>query len=140
MWKPQKTLTAPMLLILHMGVGLIHLSLLVDFLSFFSSFAQETKAGLDLLLAGGLGVTAIGMMTRVSLGHTGRVIKADWPIKLAFFLVIAGALARVGIPMFAPKFFTPMLLVIASLWSGGFLIFSMRFLFILCSPRLDIRS
>lgn len=136
-WRPKRAASVPMLLILHIGVGFIELSLLVDFLSLFSTFAEETKAGLHLLMAGGMGVVAIGMMTRVSLGHTGRVIKADRPIKLAYFLIITGALARVSIPMVAPEVFTSLLGVIASLWSGGFLIFIIRFLPILCSPRAD---
>jgi uncharacterized protein involved in response to NO len=36
---------------------------------------------------GGIGVITLGMMARVSLGHTGRVLKASQAMAIAFALI-----------------------------------------------------
>lgn len=138
-WRPQKTIRIPILVILHFGIAFINLNLLFEFLQIYFPQFGTFHAPLHLLMAAGVGTVGVGIMSRVSLGHTGRVIKADRWICLAYIIVILGGLVRA----FGPNFFTTLymssLVLSATLWSGGFGIFLLRFWSILVTPRPDGR-
>jgi uncharacterized protein involved in response to NO len=51
---------------------------------------------------GVFGTMTVGMMARVSLGHTGRPIEADGRILGAFGAMAAAAVLRVGGALFVP--------------------------------------
>ena len=137
LWKPQVTRKVPILYILHMGVGLINAELIMELISIFDNRVHFTQAALHLLMTGGLGVVAIGIMTRVSLGHTGRVIQANFWTQLAYLLIILGSIIRVFIPILASHLYTYSLFIAITFWGGGFLIFIINYFKILCTPRFD---
>ena len=75
-WRGVATLEEPLLLILHVGylwlvagVALLGLSLVSD--------AVPTAAAVHALTAGAMGTMILAVMTRATLGHTGRVLRAD---------------------------------------------------------------
>ncbi|MBT3982217.1 MAG: NnrS family protein [Bacteriovoracaceae bacterium] len=137
MWKPHKTIKVPILFILHIGIALINLSLIQEFVGLFNENMYFAKANLHMLMTGGLGTVAMGIMSRVSLGHTGRVIEADKTVVLAYFCVIFGALLRVVTPLFFPDSYIESLYFSSSIWALGFLIFIIRFWGVLTGPRPD---
>lgn len=57
---------------------------------------------LHAITTGALGSLAIGMMTRVPLGHTERALAADKAMLVAFVLVNVGALLRISAPTLFP--------------------------------------
>ena len=88
-WKPWGVLRVPMLWILHLGYLWIAVALLLR------ATPLPPAIALHALTMGALGSLAIGMMSRVALGHSGRKIHADaWMITA--FLFVAGVLLVAG--------------------------------------------
>jgi uncharacterized protein involved in response to NO len=75
------------------------------------------------------------VMTRASLGHTGREIRADgWTVAI-YAAVTLGAALRVAAPLL-PGFYLPVLSAGGGLWSLAFLLFAARYGPILLRPRV----
>ncbi|MBI2601927.1 MAG: NnrS family protein [Deltaproteobacteria bacterium] len=127
-WTRRKFFSEPMLLILWLGylwLGL-HFALEAGVRLFpVWGFAQSA---LHAFGAGTLGLFAMGMMSRVSLGHTQRPIKADGFLVAAFLCVFIGALIRVGVPLFEPNFFLSSMHYGSGFWTLGFLILLFKFI------------
>ncbi len=77
----------------------------------------------------------LAVMTRASLGHTGRATQADRWITAIYVAVTLGALARVVAP-FAAGWYAPLLMAGGSLWSGAFILFVLRYAPVLWRPRM----
>lgn len=137
MWKPFVTFKVPILYVLHIGIAFINLELLLEFLGLIYDQVNFSYAAIHLLLAGGLGVVGLGIMTRVTLGHTGRLIVADKWTRLSYGLVILGALVRVIIPILFQEHYVSSLYCAVVLWSLGFFIFFLKYLKFLLNPRPD---
>jgi uncharacterized protein involved in response to NO len=79
----------------------------------------------------------LAVMSRASLGHTGRPTKAPPAMVLAYGLINAAALMRV-IALAAPSLGPlTMLLVSGALWIGAFALFVCVYTPILTRPRVD---
>ncbi|MES9858846.1 MAG: NnrS family protein [Sedimenticola sp.] len=89
------------------------------------------------LTVGGVGVLTLGMITRVSLGHTGRPIQPGKLMEIAFILLNLAALCRVFGPLLLPHLYTLWLDVSGGLWVLCFVTFSAIYLPILWRPRTD---
>lgn len=92
---------------------------------------------LHVLAVGGLGLMTLGMMTRVSLGHTGRLIMANRTTTLAYVLLIAAVVVRAVGPFLDATMWQSLMLVAVGLWAAAFLIFILAYARILVSPRAD---
>ena len=93
---------------------------------------------LHLFTIGGIGLMTIGMMSRVAQGHTGRDIRnsSRW-LNLAFAAIVASAVFRIVLPLFAMESYTSWVIISASFWIAGFVIFLLIYTPILCKPRGD---
>lgn len=137
-WHRQGVWGNPMLWVLYVGYAWLAIGLVLTALSAVNASAPQ--AGTHAFTAGALGTLTLGMMARVSLGHTGRQIAADGVLKAAFGLVSAAALVRVIGPLSLPPGAQMIsLAVAAALWTGAFGLFFVRFLPILLTPRADGR-
>lgn len=89
---------------------------------------------------GGIGLMTLGMMARVALGHTGRNV-FDPPRVLfwVFTLAVAGAIARVGLPLLAPTMNTSWIGLSQGLWIIAFGTFSWVYAPMLIKARVDGR-
>jgi uncharacterized protein involved in response to NO len=87
---------------------------------------------------GGVGMLTLGMMARVSLGHTGRNVfdppKALIPI---FALLFAGAVVRVVLPLLFPAHYLDLILLAQLLWIAAFAPFAFIYAPMLVKPRVD---
>jgi len=92
-WRSPATLRAPLLWILHLGHAFVGVGLLLLAASRFGH--APPSAGLHAITAGGIGCLTLGMMARVSLGHTGRPLQVGRSITVAFVLMAVAASARV---------------------------------------------
>ncbi|MBC8268749.1 MAG: NnrS family protein [Rhodospirillaceae bacterium] len=138
-WKTLLILDDPLVWVLHAG----HLWLVMGFvLLSVARFSDglERDAGLHALTAGAMGTMVLGMMTRVSLGHSGRELKVSTAIVAAYLMVIAGALVRVIVAIFPEQLpgdsFSYLISVAGLLWAGGYAIFLGVYWPILTRPRL----
>ena len=97
--------------------------------------AVPFSAGVHALTAGAMGVMTLAVMTRASLGHTGREIAADRTIIAIYCAVTLGAVFRVTAP-FAGEWYTHVLACGGALWSAAFLLFALRYAPVLYGERL----
>ncbi|HJS32988.1 MAG TPA: NnrS family protein [Alphaproteobacteria bacterium] len=95
------------------------------------------SAGFHALGAGAVGTMILAVMSRASLGHTGRTLVADRATVIAYWLVTAGACLRVVAGLFPGHVDVAMIGLAGGLWAGGFAVFTARYLPILVGPRVD---
>ena len=88
---------------------------------------------------GTVGTMVIGVISRASLGHTGRALEVGPAITVAYCLVVFGALARIFGAAFAAELYRESLLVGGAAWAAGYAIFTWVYLPILIAPRADGR-
>ena len=128
-WKPWGTLRQPMLWILHLGYLWIAVSLILR------ATPLPPASSLHALTMGALGCLAIGMMSRVALGHSGRMIRADAWIVLSFVLVAVAVIPRLVYPELPFNHGRIALFCAAMLWAGGFTVYFLRYLPVMVTPR-----
>jgi uncharacterized protein involved in response to NO len=78
----------------------------------------------------------LGVMSRATLGHTGRELRASTLTQAAYVLVTAGAVLRVCAPLGLLRYRFGME-VAGTLWMGAFVLFLAAYGPILLSPRAD---
>jgi len=134
-WHGRATMREPILFVLHIGYGWLALSLSLIGLAMLAPDAIPGSAALHALTAGAVGTMTLAVMTRASLGHTGRAITADRFVVAMYMMVSAGALLRVAAP-FAGNWYMHVLGCGGVLWSGAFLLFAIRYAPILWGRRI----
>lgn len=97
-WKPWFSRTRPILWILYLGYFWLCLGFLTYGLQPFGWFG--ISQGIHLFTLGAIGVFVYGMITRVSLGHTGRALVASPWIVLGYILLNLAVVFRVVLPSF----------------------------------------
>ncbi|MCB1156634.1 MAG: NnrS family protein [Leptospiraceae bacterium] len=137
-WRPLKTIKVPILLILHIGYLWLILHLLLSFYG--KAFQNPGPVTLHFFSTGALGTFAIGMMTRVALGHSGRIIHADKWILFMYACVQIGAILRTIIPLFFNEIYFKSLHYSSGFWTLAFMIYLIRFTPILYKKRMDAES
>lgn len=88
---------------------------------------------------GTIGTITLGMMCRVTLGHTGRVFVLPRGTVTAFGLITLAALARVGWPLMVPSTYLAGVMVSAACWIATFTIYLVQYGPMLFQPRADGR-
>jgi len=94
---------------------------------------------LHALTAGGIGVFTLGMLARVTLGHTGRQMRASPGTTLAFVAINLAALIRVLPPLAWPGHYSLWLALSGGLWLLAFGLFLWIYAPMLIQPRVDGR-
>lgn len=134
-WCGWLTWREPLVLMLHVGYGWLAISLIVLGGAGLGVGLPTTEA-LHALTTGSVGAMTLAVMTRASLGHTGRPRHAG-PLTVCMYLLVnLGALLRV----FGPTTGLPVNLVLgaaAVCWSGAYLLFAAVYGPMLLRPSLD---
>ena len=92
---------------------------------------------LHALAYGAVGSITIGMMARVSLGHTGRsVTQPPMLIKWSFILITIGTIIRVITPIFLPEYYINIILIAQIFWIMAFALFVFVYTPYLLKPRI----
>lgn len=95
---------------------------------------------LHALVYGALGMMTVGMMSRVSLGHTGRMVNAEHPgLAPIYGILLVGAVVRVFLPIIDAAHYPLWILGSQGLWMLAFALFLWRFGMIWVRPRVDGR-
>jgi uncharacterized protein involved in response to NO len=135
-WHGHRTLHMPIVWVLHAG----YLGMIAGLgLEGLSAFRSEVPFSLALhgLTLGSIGMMTLAMMTRVSLGHSGRRLQVSRPIAAAYVSLMAAALVRVAGGLLLPQFYVVTVIVAGVLWMLAFALFTIVYLPILVSPRAD---
>jgi len=136
-WYTNRFWRVPLLWVLHLGYAWV-----------VAGFCLKALAAIGLIspqfivhafTVGGIGVLTLGMMARVSLGHTGRPLKTARPVALAFVLVNLAAVIRGILPIIFPQWLPQLVALSGSLWMAAFSLFFLIYFPILTQPRIDGR-
>jgi len=92
-WAGDRTLRERLLVILHVGYFFVPLGFLLNAASAFGLLLPS--AGLHAWMAGAAGIMTLAVMTRASLGHTGRALTASAGTQVIYAAIIVAALARI---------------------------------------------
>jgi uncharacterized protein involved in response to NO len=134
-WYTNRFWTVPLLWVLHLGYAWIAVGFALRALAGLGAVAPEFT--IHAFTVGGIGVLTLGMMARVSLGHTGRPLKAARPIAFAFVLINLAALVRGILPIILPQIFPQLIALSGICWIAAFAIFLAVYTPILTRPRID---
>lgn len=137
-WSGHKTLRDPLVFILHVGYAWLPLGLLLLGTSVVVP-AVPTTSALHALAAGAMASMTLAVMTRATLGHTGRILHADHPTVAIFVLVTLGAAIRVAAPSLPVDYMRAVELA-GLLWGGAFLLFVLTYGPKLVGARPDGRA
>jgi uncharacterized protein involved in response to NO len=124
-WYGWLTWREPLVLIMHVGYGWLALSFLM-LGGAMLGLGLHGEEAIHALTTGAVGVMTLAVMTRASLGHTGRIKHAGPLTVLIFLLVNFGAMLRV----FGPSLTLPgdgILVAAAGCWSGAYLLFGVGY-------------
>jgi len=132
-WQGLKTFKVPLLWSLHVAYLFMVLGLLFLGLSIQDLFISISSA-MHLITIGTIGLMIFSMMSRVSLGHTGRKLITNPLVNISFVLLVISAITRVllaelGFVHYAWTFST-------ICWTIAAVIFLVCYRRILTSPRL----
>jgi uncharacterized protein involved in response to NO len=117
-WAGYRTLGEPLVLVLHVAYAFVPLGFLLVALAIFAPHLIQPSGAVHGWTAGAIGLMTLAVMTRASLGHTGRPPTATVPIQLIYAAACIAALARiVAATGYARE---PMLHVSATAWVLAF--------------------
>ena len=128
----------PLLWILFVAYGFIIAGFLLKALSVFAG--TPLQLAVHAFTYGGVAMITIGMMARVTLGHTGRnVFEPPKGLPLLFSLLIAGATARVILPLLMPSHYNLWVTAAFICWILAFANFLYLYAPMLIKARVDGR-
>ncbi|MFY0623099.1 MAG: NnrS family protein [Pelagimonas sp.] len=122
-WQGHRTGSEPLILALHVAYLFVPLGFLLTALAAFD--LMTPMAGQHAWTAGALGGMTLIVMTRASLGHSGRPLKASHLDTT--FLSLIGLAAGTRILSALDVWSEPLLHLSATLWIVGFTLFVLRF-------------
>jgi uncharacterized protein involved in response to NO len=135
LWRPWLTLKKPIVWILHFAYAWIALALALRALAAYDLVPASLAT--HALTVGAIGGLTLGMMTRTSLGHTGRPLETGRAELFCYVAIQLAALARVLLPLALPSFHLHAIVGSGLLWSLAFGVFTISYWPILSRPRLD---
>ncbi len=127
----------PILWVLYTALGWLVLGLGLEAAAGWGLAAPNLA--LHALTVGSIGTLTLGMMARVTLGHTGREMCAAPAVTAAFVLVNLAAAARVLGPMVWPRVYPGWVLISGICWILAFTLFVFIHGPMLVRPRVDGR-
>lgn len=135
-WHTKALWRSPMLWVLYIAYSFLTLGFALKVASVW--FGVSTFLSIHAFAVGGIGIITLGMMSRVTLGHTGHnVQQPPRGLAIAFLLLFFGTISRVIFPLLLPSQYTMWIIVSQALWICAFGLFVIIFIPILTKPRVD---
>ncbi len=101
-WAGDRTVADRLVLVLHVAYAFVPLGFLLLGAAVLWPSDWPTSAALHAWTGGAFGLMTLAVMTRASLGHTGRDLVASIPTQLIYLAALIAALARIA-AAFAPS-------------------------------------
>lgn len=133
-WKGWSSRRQPLLWVLHVGHGWLVVGLV---LRAFEPAGVPASSALHALTVGVIGTLCLGMMVRVTLGHTGRQLQPSRLASIAFVLITAAAVVRVATGLVGSRSLGWALS--GALWTGAFTLTLLTLTPMLFAARVDGR-
>jgi len=134
-WYDARIWCAPLLWILYLAYAWLVLGLALTAMGAFGLL--PSSLAVHALTVGTISAMTLGMMARVSLGHSGRAMRAAPLTAAMFYLVNFAAFSRVAGPWLLPAYAIPVTVLSGVLFTVSTLCFVWVYGPILLSPRID---
>ncbi|BBK40434.1 short-chain dehydrogenase [Allostella vacuolata] len=121
-WQGWRTTAEPLVLVLHLGYLWVAVGFALMAASLVATGIVPRAATLHAFGAGAMATMMLAMMTRATLGHTGRKLAADGATVAIYLLVTVAAVARVGATL-ASDLHQPGLILSGLAWMSAFLLY-----------------
>src|SRR5262249_15527558 len=123
-WAGDRTFGDRLVLALHLGYSFVPLGFLLTGISSIFPDLLPPSAGAHAWTAGAVGMMTLAVMTRATLGHTGRQLFASRGTEALYALVAIAAITRVG----ASLGYADLLLHVSAIaWVAAFLGFALLY-------------
>jgi uncharacterized protein involved in response to NO len=126
LWKPIFSHGVPILWILHYGYFALIIHFILEALCNFD-FGISQTISTHALTSGAISSLILGMIVRVSLGHTGRNIEAGNAMWQAFIAIICASIIRVLGMMIVDDTPNEILAIAGGLWIFAYALFVIKF-------------
>lgn len=95
-WAGERTAAEPLVAILHVAYMFVPVGFALVAISIIRPDVVAPSGALHGWTAGAIGLMPLAVMTRTSLGHTGRALTAQPSVVMIYVAAFAGALARIA--------------------------------------------
>lgn len=136
-WYTPRYWRVPLLWVLHLGYAWIVAGFVLK--AGAALGAAPPQFTIHAFTVGAIGVLTLGMMARVSLGHTGRPLKVGLAMAMAFGLINLSGVTRGFLPILYPQWFPQLIVASGVLWIAAFVVFVILYTPILTRARVDGR-
>ncbi|AWM85408.1 NnrS family protein [Microvirga sp. 17 mud 1-3] len=133
-WAGDRTWRDRLVLILHVAYAFVPLGFVLTGLAALELL--PTGAGIHAWTGGAMGVMTLAVMSRASLGHTGRALVASTATQILYGFVVVAALARVCAAVH-PAWSDPLLHLAGGAWAAAFIGFAIAYWAVFTRPRLS---
>lgn len=132
-WQGWRVADVPLVLVMHLGFAWLVLAFALKAAAELTGTVPEA-AWLHAFTVGSLGLMMLGLMTRVSLRHTGRPLVVPGAMLVSYVLMFAAALLRLAATVHG--FGNAMIALSALLWAAAFALYFVVFAKSLVTPSL----
>lgn len=139
LWRGLAAWRAPIVWILHLGYAWLVVGLAMAGAAAFSTQVPSATAA-HAFGTGAVGTMVLAVMTRASLGHTGRPIVAARLIVWAYGLITLAAVLRTFGVLLAPAHYKEILVAAGLAWIAAFAVFVSVYAPILVGPRVTSKG
>ena len=137
-WRPWVTLSVPLLWSIHVAMKFISFGLIILGLSYLRPEVPSNHVW-HLLTIGGMAGLILAMVSRVSLGHTGRPLQPPKAMTFAYVFIFFAALTRALGPWILPEKTILFIDISGTFWFVAFAIFVVTYGPMLLHARKDGR-
>ena len=121
-WKGWRTGSEPLVWILHLAYLWMPISFCLLAAAAYDPGAVPASAAVHALTAGVMTTMMFAIMTRATLGHTGRALTADGWTTAAYVMIVGAAVCRVSAALL-DSLYVHLLTCSGLLWVGAFVVY-----------------
>jgi len=132
-WAGDRTWRDRLVLILHVAYAFVPLGFVLTGLAALGLI--PAGAGIHAWTGGAMGGMTLAVMSRASLGHTGRALVATRTTQALYALIVVAALARI-LAVLMPHWTTALIHLAGAAWAATFIGFALTYWNVLARPRV----
>ncbi|NBJ11108.1 NnrS family protein [Microvirga arsenatis] len=132
-WAGDRTWRDRLVLILHVAYAFVPLGFVLTGLAALGVI--PAGAGIHAWTGGAMGGMTLAVMSRASLGHTGRALVATRTTQALYALIVVAALARI-LAVLMPHWTTALIHLAGAAWAATFIGFALTYWNVLARPRV----
>jgi uncharacterized protein involved in response to NO len=135
-WRSLQTLRLPIVWVLHLAYAWLPIGLTLKALALLAGWGLALSS-IHALTIGAAATMILAVMTRASLGHTGRPLVVNPTVVVAYLMLTAAALVRAVGPATSVLSYVQVIALAAILWTAAFALFLWVYAPMLVRARAD---